>query len=64
MCEYSPRLLDLAQEPQGIKVSKMVLDEEKPFPIDDESLDLVVSNLKLVLGSSIVIFSCQVFVIY
>ncbi|KAK3878071.1 hypothetical protein Pcinc_017283 [Petrolisthes cinctipes] len=47
MSDFSPSMLEAAQVPQGIGCTKLVIDEEKEFPLESDSLDIVISNLNL-----------------
>lgn len=47
MSDLSPSMLETAQTPENIESTKIVIDEEKPFPLESKSLDLVISNLNL-----------------
>lgn len=47
MSDYSPSMLESAVPPEDIKFKKMVIDEEQKFPMESDSLDLVISNLNL-----------------
>lgn len=47
MSDFSPSTLEAAQTPEGITSTKIVIDEEKTFPLESGSLDLVISNLNL-----------------
>lgn len=46
MSDLSPSMLEAAQTPENIGFTKIVIDEEQKFPLESESLDIVVSNLK------------------
>lgn len=46
MSDFSPSMLEAAQVPEGVDCTKIVIDEEKEFPLKSDSLDLVISNLK------------------
>lgn len=47
MSDFSPAMLEAAQTPENIKSTKVIIDEEQPFPLESGSLDLVISNLNL-----------------
>lgn len=48
MFEMADKMLEQAELPeQGVDVEKRVFDEEKDLPFADNSLDLIVSSLKL-----------------
>lgn len=46
MSDFSPSMLEAAQTPESVRSTKMVIDEEQPFPLESGSFDLVISNLK------------------
>ena len=48
MFESAEKMLEQAELPEkGIEIEKRVFDEENDLPFADNSLDLVVSSLKL-----------------
>ena len=46
MSDISPSMLESACTPEGVPTTKVILDEEKPFPFDTKTFDVVISNLK------------------
>uniref|UniRef100_A0A336LU23 Arginine-hydroxylase NDUFAF5, mitochondrial n=1 Tax=Culicoides sonorensis TaxID=179676 RepID=A0A336LU23_CULSO len=46
LCDISPAMLDVAKSTPGVDIIKKEIDEET-FKFDDNSLDLVISNLSL-----------------
>mgnify|MGYP003385230042 CR=1 FL=1 len=57
MFESAEKMLDQAELPEkGIEIEKRVFDEENDLPFADNSLDLVVSSLKLETNYSIIHF--------
>ena len=47
MADSCQEALDAADAPEGVKVSKVVIDEEQQLSFDDDSLNLVISSLNL-----------------